>query len=65
MAEPKVHVLESSHDTISSGTLDPTRPPALSVDSGDIVSCPTPAAANAASCRESPPGESKPGARRS
>jgi acetamidase/formamidase len=40
MSEPKVHVLRSSHETVSSGTLDPTRAPALSIDSGDIVSCP-------------------------
>jgi acetamidase/formamidase len=40
MAEPKVHVLESSHETVSPGTIDPTRPPALTIDSGDIVSCP-------------------------
>lgn len=40
MAAPKVHVLESSQETVSAGTIDPRRPPALVIDSGDIVSCP-------------------------
>jgi acetamidase/formamidase len=40
MTEPITHVLESTHESISSGTLDPTRRAALTIDSGDIVSCP-------------------------
>ena len=38
MTEPITHVLESTHESISSGTLDPTRRAALTIDSGDIVS---------------------------
>ena len=34
------HVLESTEQTISPGMFDPTRPAALTIDSGDIVSCP-------------------------
>lgn len=34
------HVLESTHETISPGVLDPTRPAALTIASGDVVSCP-------------------------
>jgi len=40
MRQPVTHVLESSKATISSGTIDPSRPPALTIESGDIVSCP-------------------------
>ena len=40
MNQPTTHVLESTPESISSGTLDPSRPPALTIDSGDIVSCP-------------------------
>ena len=40
MKTPTIHVLESTPETISAGTLDPTRAPALTIDSGDIVSCP-------------------------
>jgi hypothetical protein len=40
MNQPTTHVLISSHESISSGTLDPSRPAALTIDSGDIVSCP-------------------------
>lgn len=40
MREPVTHVLESSAATVSSGTIDPRRPPALTIESGDIVSCP-------------------------
>src|ERR1700678_1978404 len=40
MQEPRTHVLESTADSISAGTLDPSRPAALTIDSGDIVSCP-------------------------
>jgi len=40
MRRPVTHVLESSKATISSGTIDPSRPPALTIESGDIVSCP-------------------------
>ncbi len=36
----KTHVLESTGDTVSMGVLDPARPPALTVDSGDIVHYP-------------------------
>ncbi|HTU94533.1 MAG TPA: acetamidase/formamidase family protein [Solirubrobacteraceae bacterium] len=35
-----VHVLQSTPDTVSSGVLDPGRPVALTVDSGDVVSYP-------------------------
>lgn len=34
------HVLESRSDTVSPGVLDPSRPPALTIASGDVVSCP-------------------------
>jgi hypothetical protein len=40
MNQPTTQVLESTPESISSGTLDPSRPPALTIDSGDIVSCP-------------------------
>ncbi len=40
MNQPITHVLMSSHESISAGTLDPSRPAALTIDSGDIVSCP-------------------------
>jgi acetamidase/formamidase len=40
MPEPRTHVLHSTPETISSGTIDPTRPPAVTIESGDIVSCP-------------------------
>ena len=40
MTQPATHVLVSSHETISSGTIDPTRAPVLSIESGDVVSCP-------------------------
>lgn len=40
MRQPVTHVLESSAATVSSGTIDPSRPPALTIESGDIVSCP-------------------------
>ncbi len=40
MRAPVVHVLESTPETVSAGTLDPRRPAALTIDSGDIVSCP-------------------------
>lgn len=40
MTEPTLHTLLSSPDTISAGTIDPSRPAALTIDSGDIVSCP-------------------------
>src|ERR1700722_16328708 len=40
MTEPTTHILESTEDSISSGTIDPRRPAALTVESGDIVSCP-------------------------
>ncbi len=36
--EPVLHVLESTADTVSSGVLDPSRPPVLTIDPGDIVS---------------------------
>jgi acetamidase/formamidase len=35
-----VHVLQSTPDTVSSGVIDPRRPAALTIESGDIVSCP-------------------------
>jgi acetamidase/formamidase len=35
-----VHVLPSTTDSVSSGLLDPRRPSALTVDSGDVVSYP-------------------------
>jgi len=34
------HVLRSTADSVSSGVLDPSRPTALSIDSGDVVSYP-------------------------
>ena len=37
---PTVHVLESTTETVSSGVLDPRRPAAVTVDSGDVVSYP-------------------------
>src|SRR5271170_5281020 len=40
MQQPTTHVLESTAESISAGTLDPARPAALTIDSGDIVSCP-------------------------
>jgi acetamidase/formamidase len=36
----QTHVLESTKDTVSMGVLDPSRPPALTIDSGDIVHYP-------------------------
>jgi acetamidase/formamidase len=40
MTEPRIHVLESTDASVSPGVLDPARPAALSIDSGDIVSYP-------------------------
>jgi acetamidase/formamidase len=40
MRQPVTHVLESSAATVSSGTIDPSRPAALTVESGDVVSYP-------------------------
>jgi acetamidase/formamidase len=40
MQQPTTHVLESTSASISAWTLDPSRPAALTIDSGDIVSCP-------------------------
>jgi acetamidase/formamidase len=37
---PKAHVLESTPASVSSGVLDPSRPAALTIDSGDVVSYP-------------------------
>jgi hypothetical protein len=37
---PTTHVLGSTDATISPGLLDPSRPPAPTIDPGDIVSCP-------------------------
>jgi hypothetical protein len=34
------HVLESTPESVSSGVLDPSRPAALTIDSGDVVSYP-------------------------
>src|SRR5271154_934377 len=34
------HALHSTEQTTSRGVLDPRRPPALTIDSGDVVSCP-------------------------
>jgi acetamidase/formamidase len=34
------HVLESTPETVSPGVIDPTRPPALTIAPGDVVSCP-------------------------
>ena len=36
----RTHVLESTKDTVSMGVLDPSRPPAVTIDSGDIVHYP-------------------------
>jgi acetamidase/formamidase len=36
----KTHVLESTKETVSMGVFDPARPPALTIDSGDIVHYP-------------------------
>jgi acetamidase/formamidase len=40
MSEQKTHVLESTDASVSPGVLDPTRPAALTIDSGDVVSYP-------------------------
>jgi acetamidase/formamidase len=40
VTEPRTYVLESSDASVSPGVLDPSRPAALTIDSGDIVSCP-------------------------
>jgi acetamidase/formamidase len=40
MTEQKTHVLESTDASVSPGVLDPTRPAALTIDSGDVVSYP-------------------------
>jgi acetamidase/formamidase len=40
MTEPTVHTLESTDATISAGVIDPGRPAAVTIASGDIVSCP-------------------------
>jgi acetamidase/formamidase len=37
---PTTHVLQSTAKSVSPGTLDPARPPALTIDAGDIVSYP-------------------------
>lgn len=37
---PTTHVLESTVDSVSAGTLDPSRPAALTIESGDVVSYP-------------------------
>jgi hypothetical protein len=37
---PTTHVLESTAESVSAGTLDPARPAALTIESGDIVSYP-------------------------
>jgi hypothetical protein len=37
---PTTHVLQSTAESVSSGVLDPARPPALTIDAGDIVSYP-------------------------
>ena len=39
MTEPTTHILESTEASISSGTIDPRRPPALTIESGDVVEC--------------------------
>jgi acetamidase/formamidase len=39
-AEATVHVLESTPETVSSGVLDPSRPAALTIEPGEIVSYP-------------------------
>ena len=36
----RIHVLESTKDTVSMGVLDPARGPAVTIDSGDIVHYP-------------------------
>lgn len=38
--KPTTHVLQSTAESVSSGVLDPARPPALTIDAGDIVSYP-------------------------
>jgi acetamidase/formamidase len=38
--QPTTHVLESTPASVSSGVLDPTRPAALTIEPGDIVSYP-------------------------
>src|SRR5271163_3551664 len=40
ITKPTTHVLESMPASVSSGVLDPSRPPALTIDAGDIVSYP-------------------------
>jgi len=40
VTEPRTHVLESSDASVSPGVLDPSRPAALTIDSGDVVSYP-------------------------
>jgi len=40
MTTARTHVLESGPETVSPGVLDPSRPPALTIAPGDIVSCP-------------------------
>jgi acetamidase/formamidase len=40
MPKPRTHVVESTDASVSPGVLDPTRPAALRIDSGDIVSYP-------------------------
>ncbi len=40
MTEPRTHVLESTDASVSPGVLDPSRPAAVTIDSGDIVSYP-------------------------
>jgi len=37
---PVTHVLESTPDTVSPGVIDPSRPAAVTIASGDTVSCP-------------------------
>jgi acetamidase/formamidase len=39
-AKPTTHMLESTPASVSSGVLDPSRPAALTIDAGDIVSYP-------------------------
>ena len=38
--KPTTHILESTPASVSSGVLDPSRPAALTIDAGDIVSYP-------------------------
>jgi acetamidase/formamidase len=40
VTDSTTHVLLSTAETISAGTIDPTRPPALTIEAGDVVSCP-------------------------